>query len=161
MTANPADLSNLHDIVLPPAVSFWPPAPGWWIVGATLLAVALILLAKALARYRRNAYRREALRELDAIGPARTPVAAQRISAVLKRAALTAFPRSDVARLSGASWLAFLDQTGRTDAFTKGPAQMLPALALGAAPNADGEPILQEARHWVRRHRAAAENEPC
>jgi hypothetical protein len=161
MTADPADLANLRDIVLPVPVSFWPPAPGWWIVGATLLAALLILLAKALARYRQNAYRREALRELDAIGPARTPVAAQRISAVLKRAALAAFPRSEIARLSGASWLGFLDRTGRTDAFSKGPAHMLPAFALGAVPTADGEAILQEAQRWVRRHRGASENNLC
>ncbi len=30
MTSDPADLSNLRDIVLPPSISFWPPAPGWW-----------------------------------------------------------------------------------------------------------------------------------
>jgi hypothetical protein len=161
MTTDPADLSNLHDIVLPAPVSFWPPAPGWWILGATLIAAALILLAKTLARYRRNAYRRQALRELDAIGPARDAVAAQRISAVLKRAALAAFPRRDVARLSGAPWLAFLDQTGRTDAFSGGPAHMLSALALGAVPTADGDAILESAKRWIRRHRGARENELC
>jgi hypothetical protein len=161
MTADPADLANLRDIVLPPAVSYWPPAPGWWIVGATLVAVALLLLAKGLARYRRNAYRRQALHELDAIGPASNAVAAQRISAVLKRAALVAFPRTNVARLSGASWLGFLDRTGQTDAFGKGPAHMLPALALGAVPTADGEAILQEAKRWVLRHREVNEKEQC
>jgi len=161
MTADPADLSNLRDIVLPPPISFWPPAPGWWIIGAALLGAALILLIKALIRYRRNTYRRQALRELDAIGPSQNAAAAQRISAVLKRTALVAFPRRDVARLSGASWLAFLDRTGGTNAFSNGPARILPALALGAEPTADCEAILHEAKRWIRRHRAAGENEPC
>jgi hypothetical protein len=61
MTADPADLSNLREIVLPPPVSFWPPAPGWWIVGAALAGAALILLGKTFIRYRRDAYRRQAL----------------------------------------------------------------------------------------------------
>jgi hypothetical protein len=161
MTTDPGDLSNLRNIALPAPISFWPPAPGWWILGVTLLAAALILLAKALAHYRRDAYRRQALRELEAIGPARNAVAAQRISAVLKRAALAAFPRGEVARLSGAPWLAFLDRTGRTEAFSKGPAHMLPALALGAAPTADGETILQEAKRWIRRHRRTEPELPC
>jgi len=161
MTGDPADLSNLRDIMLPASISYWPPAPGWWIVAATLLAALLILLAKAFALHRRNAYRRQALRELDEIGPAENVVAAQRISAVLKRAALSAFPRRDVAHLSGVSWLAFLDRTGRTDAFSKGPAHMLPALALGAAPAADGEAILQAARRWVRHHHPGGNVAAC
>ena len=84
--ADPADLSNLRDLVLPPAVSLWPPAPGWWIVAAAGLAAAAILSAAAVARYQRNAYRREALRQLDTVDPGG-------ISTVLKRTALAAWPR--------------------------------------------------------------------
>ena len=91
MAADPADLANLHDIVLPPVVPYWPPAPGWWIVGFTLLTMALLVVARRVMRYRNNAYRRTALRELDAIGPIRDSVAAQRVSAVLKRVALVTF----------------------------------------------------------------------
>ena len=151
--ADPADLSNLRDIVLPPPVSFWPPAPGWWIVGAALLAASLFLLAKQVARYRRNAYRRAALKELDRIGPVADAATAQRVSTILKRTALAAFPRTEVAHLSGPAWLAFLDRSGGSDAFTSGPARMLPDLAFGAAPKVDGDAISTEARRWVRRHR--------
>ncbi|MGE3784375.1 MAG: DUF4381 domain-containing protein, partial [Alphaproteobacteria bacterium] len=97
-----------------------------------------------------------ALRELDAVGPARDAAAAQQISAVLKRAALAVFPREDVARLSGAEWLAFLDRTGRTQAFTRGVARRLPAIAFGAASESDGEAIAAEAKRWIRRHRGAS-----
>ena len=30
-------LVNLKDIHLPPPVSFWPPAPGWWILAVLLI----------------------------------------------------------------------------------------------------------------------------
>ena len=85
----------------------------------------------AVARYRRNAYRREALRQLDAVDPGG-------ISTVLKRTALAAWPREQVAALTGAAWLAFLDRTGRTTAFTDGAGRHIETLAFGGA--IDGPP---------------------
>jgi len=149
MSADPADLSNLHDIVLPAPISYWPPAPGWWMLALALLSLMLILIARLVAHHRRNAYRRAALRELDAIGPAVDSASAVRISAVLKRAALVAFPREQVAGLTGPAWPAFLDRTGRTNAFGNGD---LAALAYGGG-GREGDAILKAARHWVRFHR--------
>lgn len=142
--SDPADLSNLRDIVLPAAAPLWPPAPGWWILGATCIAAAGLAVAVAAIARRRNAYRRAALAELET-------AAASQISAVLKRAALAAWPRRDVAALSGAAWRAFLDRTGRTDAFTVGAGRDLDALTFGGT--ADGEAVRAEARRWLRRHR--------
>ena len=149
MSADPADLSNLHDIVLPAPVSYWPPTPGWWILALALLAVAAILIVRLIAHYRRNAYRRVALRELDAIGPAVDSASAMRISGVLKRTALVAFPREQVAGLTGPAWLAFLDRTGSTEAFSTGD---LAALAYGGS-TSESSAILKAAKHWVRLHR--------
>ena len=145
--ADPADLSNLRDLALPPEVSLWPPAPGWWIVAAAALAAAVILSAAAAARYRRNAYRREARRQLDTVDPGG-------LSTVLKRTALAAWPREQVAALTGSAWLAFLDRTGRTSAFTDGAGRHIETLAFGGAidgPSADA--VRAEARAWVRGHR--------
>jgi hypothetical protein len=144
MATDPADLANLHEIVLPPTVPYWPPAPGWWIVAATLLAMALLLLARSIMRYHHNAYRRTALREFEAIGPIRDSIAVQHVSAVLKRAALVTFGREQVASLSGPSWLEFLNRTGRTTAF--------PETLLFGAP-LDGDAIATAARKWIRQHR--------
>lgn len=152
--SDPADLSNLRDIVTPPDVSLWPPAPGWWIVGAALLASAAVLAAMAVLRYRRNAYRRAALVELTGTEHLPPGEAAQRITAILKRAALVAYARPEVAELSGDVWLGFLDRTGRTDAFTAGPARRLVSLAYGGGGEASNlRPIVSGARAWVRRHR--------
>ncbi len=142
--SDPADLSNLRDIVVPPDVSFWPPAPGWWIVAAAAVALLALLAAAAVVRHRRNAYRREALRDLDAAD-------ARQASGILKRAALAAWPRDQVASLSGAAWLAFLDRTGRTDSFTHGPGRDLEALTFGGA--GDRDAVVVAARQWLRDHR--------
>lgn len=37
MSTDAASLANLHDIVLPPSVSWWPLAWGWYLLSALLL----------------------------------------------------------------------------------------------------------------------------
>lgn len=156
--SDPSDLFNLRDIVLPPEVLSWPLSPGWWIVAAAGLALAGCVAATAAVRYRQNAYRREALQALEGIGRLAEPAAARQISAILKRAALAAYPRGQVAQLSGAAWLAFLDRTGRTEAFTQGPARALPALAFGGTGDKEAmAAVVQEARRWISNHRAGEE----
>ena len=56
--SNPA-LEQLRDIHLPEAVHWWPPAPGWWIVAALLLALTIWLSRYLQARYRRQYFRGE------------------------------------------------------------------------------------------------------
>lgn len=155
MSADPADLANLRDIVLPPPVSYWPPAPGWWILAAALLAVLALLVARAIVRHRHDAYRRQALRELKALPAPLDAKGAQSLSAILKRTALVAFPRADVAALTGTAWLRFLDKSGGMQAFETGPAARLAEIALGAPGSADERAIRAAARDWIRRHRAA------
>lgn len=152
---DPADLSHLADIVTPPPVPWWPPAPGWWIAGAALLAALAILAWSALLHYRKNAYRRAALAELSAIGTVSDPASAAAVSAILKRVALVAYPRAQVANLTGASWLAFLDHAASTTDFTRGPAAALAQAAYGA-PLRDGAAVLAAARRFVTEHRAEA-----
>ncbi|HEY4165555.1 MAG TPA: DUF4381 domain-containing protein [Reyranella sp.] len=138
--SDPADLSNLRDIVVPPAVWLWPPAPGWWVVGAACVVAAGFAVAAAVRHWQRNAYRREALRALDSADD-------RDISAILKRAALAAFPREQVASLNGAAWLAFLDRTGGT---VFGGTALL-ALTYGGT--GDRDLVVAQARRWLVHHR--------
>jgi len=147
-----ADLSRFADIVVPPPVAWWPPAPGWWIVAAALLGILAILGTALIARWRRNAYRRASLTELAAIGTVADPASAAAVSAILKRTALTAYPRAEVASLTGVGWLAFLDRTSGRQDFTKGPGAGLARAAFGV-PLGDGDAVAAAARRWVRCHR--------
>jgi hypothetical protein len=162
MATNPASLDNLRDIVLPPPIPWLPPAIGWTLVGAALIAAAAVALWRAIERWRANAYRREALRQLAfAEAAAKTgdepPMkGAADILAILKRAALAAYPRVAVADLTGAQWAAFLDKTGATRDFTSGPGKVLWPLTYGAL-SGSGHPdaAFAAARRWLRRHRGA------
>jgi len=61
-----ASLDQLQDIQLPTAVSWWPPAPGWWLLGLLVLALAATALV-LLRRRQRLRYRRSADKLLTAL----------------------------------------------------------------------------------------------
>ena len=155
------DLSKLNDIVLPDAVPFWPPAPGWYFVFA-LLALALVVgLFLAVRRWQRRAYRREAERELERL---RAAGEWTELSSLLKRTALVTYPRSLVAPLSGEAWLAFLDRTGATTEFTHGHANCLDDLAhdpLGHELVIDEVALTAACRRWIRKHEPKVEELAC
>ena len=145
MNTDPASLDNLREIILPPQVPWWPPAPGWWILFGILAVVAVIAAFRFWRGWRAGAYRRAALRELAAAGN----VAA--IAEILKRTALVAYSRTDVASLSGSAWLAWLAETGGQPV----PAAVMEALTIGVfakheAANA-GE-VTAFAADWIRNH---------
>jgi hypothetical protein len=137
------DLSQLRDIHLPPPVSWWPPAPGWWL----LLAIFLLAVIGVLFFYRhrrRNAWRRTALAELARLRhlsqqSAPQPVVSE-LSVLLRRVAISRFPREETARLSGELWLAFLDRNQRDGAGFQSDSGRL----LVVAPYAQETPIATE-----------------
>jgi hypothetical protein len=127
VSADTAALESLHDIVVPGPAPWWPLAPGWyWLIGFLVVLTAVVLW-RALVHWQRNCYRREALAELARI-EAQIESAAiadqardtsrysvlPAMAELLKRTALTAYPREQVAALTGPAWFAFLDQTGGT-----------------------------------------------
>ena len=162
MEANPGNLQNLHDIVVPADVAWWPWAPGWYFVaGAVMVALAYFVYRK-LRQVRKNRYRVLALRELAEIRLGSETAAVLQIPVLLKRAALSAWPRAEVAALSGADWHRFLDRTGATNRFSSGAGQVLDSLAYGGAEavaagdgKLDGklEGAIKAAEFWLKHHR--------
>lgn len=156
MNADP--LSDLRGWHVPQPVSWWPPAPGWWI----LAALMLVALAGAglwwLHRKRRTARLRAAIAELEACrrayaedGDARRLAAA--VSQVLRRLALVRYPRVETAGLVGEGWLQFLDRTGGDGAFSDGAGRALVDLVYRSdqrgATDLDAEQLLGLATRWV------------
>jgi Domain of unknown function (DUF4381) len=102
MNEDAASLDRLHDIVTPPPIPWWPPAPGWYVLAAILLVVVLVLVLRFWLRWRANAYRREAVRALDSAVDVAT------IAALLRRTALAESSRSEIAALTGNDWVDWL-----------------------------------------------------
>ncbi len=109
----------LRDIHLPAPVGWWPPALGWWLLAALVLAAAALYGL----RYYRSRHKRAALRAIARVRAAleqgAEPVAClQYVSTILRRFAMTSAardgaPERDVAGLIGERWLRYLD--GRWD----------------------------------------------
>lgn len=150
--ANTGSLSNLVDIVLPDPGPWWPPAPGW--IWATVLLVVLATVWGVLIwlNWRRNAYRRKAVAELEV-----ADLTAGQVFGILKRVALVSFGRSEVAGLSGVDWIRFL-----VNSCPKlNPDSLEPLYAAvytrGDVSSSDLTVGLEAARRWVRHHRVAVD----
>ena len=97
----------LRDIHAATAPSWWPPAPGWWLVGAAVLAVMAGLVWRDWRRRRQHARIAAIFDETIAAAPSR-PQAVAAMSELLRRAARLHDPQAD--RLQGEAWLAMLDR---------------------------------------------------
>lgn len=159
-------LEGLADIVVPAPVPWTPQTWGW----AVLAVIAAGLAGWSLSFLRRrrlaNRYRAEALAALDDLSAAVTDIdrrapALVTVSELLKRTALTAFPRDEVARLSGEEWVAFLNRHAPSglapsavallnDLEYRGPQ------ALRAMAPSDAAAVIDAARAWIKGHRVSA-----
>lgn len=153
---DPGSLERLHDIIVPPPTPWWPPAPGWLWLLAIFALLALVLAIRGFIRWQKNRYRREALTELKRLlaqDDSSTRLAG--MSQLLKRTAVTAFPRAEVAGLTGPEWFTFLDRTGGTQ-FSGGlGAGLEQSVYLGSQEAADPA-LATEVRRWIKRHQVTA-----
>lgn len=141
-------LDLLEPIPQPQPVSMLPQTQGWLWLGLLLLVLVVWIGRQLLTRWRSNAYRREALKE---IASAKNDPA--RIAEILRRTALKAYPRGQVAGLYGEEWLAFLNRTGT--GFGEAAGQVLVATPYKpAAESVDLEPA---AIRWIRTHKQPPE----
>jgi hypothetical protein len=142
-----------------------PQTIGWYMVLGLILLAAGRLAYWLLRRRWRNRYRRSALAELDLIEHdlQRQDRRAQALAAIpvlLKRTALSAYPRATVASLAGDAWLSFLDHTMGATAFADGEGRVLcelayaPGLRLAQVPEESIRGVLRLARRWISDHKA-------
>ena len=123
----------IRDLHLPQAIGWWPLAPGWWILIALAFAGLCYLLYRAYQKWRWNAARRVALKELARVrseyasGMDAVTLAIE-LSELLRRTMLAYAPREEVASLTGKTWLQWLDRGLDDQPFTQGSGQTLESL---------------------------------
>ncbi len=149
----PQLLELMHGPVELEAVAWTPQTAGWLVLALWLLVVLLLASVRSFASRRRNRYRRAALAELKALRfSARQGEAdAGALAALLKRTALAAYPRRQVASLHGRRWADFLRRSSRNDRVIGEKADELAAAAY--TPDVDVEALFEPARRWINVHR--------
>ena len=109
-----ASITQLADVAVPAPVSWMPQTIGWQVLGVLAVVAALVVAWRMARRYLRNRYRREALAEMHALeqrwqsGSVSAANLLTALPPLLKRCALAACPREQVAGLSGQRWVDFL-----------------------------------------------------
>lgn len=159
---DPASLQNLNDIVQPVTVDWWPLAPGWYFLIGLLLVALAWLSYRSLQGWIKNRYRRAALTELqllaqDTQNAEKRDYSLRQLPVLLKRTALSAYPRNQVASLSGDDWYGFLNSQVNKPAFTGPTISLLDHLAYstGNLSSIDSQAItvlFEAIRHWLRHH---------
>ncbi len=123
----------LRDIHLPGPIGWWPPAPGWWLLAALVLAGLVVYgLYYYRARHKRSALR-ALTRVRTALEQGAEPVAClQHVSTILRRFAMTSVAApsgglapDEVPGLIGQQWLEYLDGRWQRTEFTAGLGRQL------------------------------------
>ncbi|WP_299893581.1 DUF4381 domain-containing protein [uncultured Ruegeria sp.] len=141
------DLLNMLEPTPEPAtVSMLPQTWGWLALAVILLGFVVLVSVVFVRRRQANAYRHHALAEL-----ANPDITSAKVAEILRRTALVAYPRRQVAGIHGDDWLNFLSQTSDDTIFLSDIGQ-----SLLVAPYKDLPPnraLTQLARHWVKSHK--------
>ena len=159
---NPQELAQLRDIHLPDAISWWPLAPGWYLLFILVLVMVLIISMRFTNYYLNGRAKRHALRLVDAyLQEYRThgnaQLSAARLSELLKRVALVYFPRKNVAGLQGEAWIAFLNSTSKALDFYNVRNELL-HMPYQPAITGDLHLLFTMTRTWIKQRRGVCLN---
>jgi len=152
---NPDESLQLHDIHLPTGADIWPLAFGWWLLLVILLISSALLLRSYLRQRQMRKHKTVILKEFEKLvntlrnNPSNESLA--KVNTLLRQLAITRYPRSEIASLTGGDWLHFLDQSGNTHDFSKGPGRILieAPYRSGKLQNLNLEEFTPMIRRWV------------
>ncbi|MFN7098165.1 MAG: DUF4381 domain-containing protein [Gammaproteobacteria bacterium] len=123
-------LQQLKDIQQPLPVSWWPLAPGWYILIGLFLILGAVGAYFSWRHWLKLRRRRLALKQLVELRQwfakyTDKQYVASHLSILLKKALMVGYTRQKVAGLHGDDWLLFLDEVSRTDKYTHGCGRIL------------------------------------
>ena len=104
-----ASLNNLHDIMLPEAVGFFPLAPGWYILLLLFLTLLFHFALKGYRSYKKEQYRRDAFEVLAGLQQ-KNRENTKALLSLAKRVGLSAYGRENIAILNGDDWWDFMEE---------------------------------------------------
>jgi hypothetical protein len=140
-----SNLLQLNPLHLPPTPSWWPPAWGWLALIGSVIAFFLLVVLLVRMRMMKLAPKKAALRIFTLSKDKMTPSDAIEL---VRQAALSYFPRDDIAKLTGHEWYAFLDSYAPKTLFTHNEATWQKALYhKESVPNSSH--LVNDCQEWV------------
>ena len=117
----------LRDIHLPEAISWWPPALGWWLL-AVLVPLSIYLIYRLIKRIgRKTALKtaRKILLQIKQDNQLDNKRKLNELSSLVRRVAISTTDRNECAGLVGQAWLDYLDRSVKGEPFTQGVGRLL------------------------------------
>jgi hypothetical protein len=151
----PNPLDQLRDIHLPEAISWWPPAPGWWILALISCALLAWLLRFVYRRYKAKHYRRQALAQLQQLQAGTdTQQQLRALFVLLKQTANCAYPNRQPSSLAIEPFVDFLRFSCDKSVFgqSTGELQSLLYAKQTSEQSQDFEVLFEDARLWIKEH---------
>jgi hypothetical protein len=150
---------GIDEIMLPADISLLPTAPGWQLLGV-LIGIYIIYRTIRFSRlWFKNRYRRAALNAIAELGQHNSnPIdVAGKLPFYLKATALQAYPRQQIAAMSGQQWLSFLDSQSEGVYFSGPIGVKLLSIAYQAKSDwhlttDEAESLIRMSQTWIKHH---------
>jgi hypothetical protein len=155
-------LAALRPLHAPEAISWWPPAPGWWIVATLILITVTLAIIFLWRHWKNNRYRRHALQEVAQLKNdfSQEPLHyCQQINRLLKRIGIHIWPKTVTAKLTGRSWIDFLNAQCKRQIFSEHSIALLGKSAYQAEADIspdDIDKLHNDVMQWIKQHRRNA-----
>ncbi len=144
---------ELRDIHLPEAISWWPPAPGWWLL-ALLAALLAVLAWRRYSRRGQKPLRALSLAEITRIrtaldAGANRHAALNELAGLLRRVLISYRGRDGFAGSTGSAFAAQLRELSPTG-FSDADLELLGRARYRRDVDADIAALLDACEHWVK-----------
>lgn len=153
-------IHGIDEIILPADISWWPSTIGWQVLGVLIFIFAAYRLFKFAQCWWKNRYRREAIRQIheqQQVPDSGLLTVIEQLPFYLKTTALQAYPRDQVAQLSGTEWIDFLNLKTGSEHFNPTVADQL--LAISYRPKEQWQlteeqylNLINLTKSWIKRH---------
>ena len=155
-------LSQLVGVQLPPPVSWWPLAVGWYYLACLVIVMLSYYAYKKRCHYLQQAYRRQAILAITILTPADAAALLPIIKAVLQ-SSVTLYngskPKQQIndALVTEEDWFALFSRTGEATAFNEDNWALLMSMTYQApsvmvGKEARFEALKTQCLHWVKDH---------
>lgn len=147
-------LAQLKDIHLPEAISWWPLAIGWWVVGFVVIASTYFAVQFSIGYYSNQRYRRQGLSVLNNLPNSDQHQRLIAVFSLLKQVANSAYPQQNFSSLKHKEFIEFLQNSCAKPIFKDVPAN-LEQLMYAQQPSVTSnlvDQLIAESRIWIKYH---------